>query len=218
VSLLVLEGNLVLNFTASSHTDLGGPDLRLENLTTSADTAIGTAEAYLAELGAENHTLQALPSDSATDITALSDLCSALAFTGLSLASDQADWADGSDTTDRCHWNGSGEDEELWLSAEAVGPLAAGGMSAEELAQWWVSALPYAQGDNLGLHGDEYYASSVDPDTLDAAIPTRDFVIRFGNVVLEGRISAATDEIADDRLHVIAEQIASQTEGLLEAE
>lgn len=215
VALLVLEGNLILSFEARSGMNIGGPDFRLEDLTTAAATAIGTAENYLAELGAENHTLQVPPGDPAEGTTVLPDLCSELAVEGLSLAGDQADWADGSETMDRCHWQGGGAD--LWLSAEAVGPLDAAGLSGEAFASWWVSSLPAAEGEELAA-GDSGYVRLIDPeadnrdDVEDGSVV--DFAVRIGNIVLQGRYQDGTlDQVST--ASVFAEQISAQTTALV---
>lgn len=215
VSLLVREGNLVLNFSASSRINLSGPSFRLEELPLAAATAIGTAENYLAELGAENHTLQVPPGDLAEGTTVLPDLCSELAVEGLSLAGDQADWADGSETMDRCHWQGGGAD--LWLSAEAVGPLDAAGLSGEAFASWWMSSLPAAGGEELAA-GDSGYVRLIDPeadnrdDVEDGSVV--DFAVRIGNIVLQGRYQDGTlDQVST--ASVFAEQISAQTTALV---
>lgn len=190
VSLLVIEGNLLLNLWAGSEINLEGPNLRNADLVLATDTVIGTAEAYLEDLGAENHTLQPGQTQPAASITDLPDLCAALDLGDMSLAGDQDDWADTGPLIDRCHWED--DNAALWLSAEAVGPLDAAGLSAEEFASWWARSVPAADGETPGL-GDESYLLAVDANPLGTEEqPATDFVVRIGNVVLQGRYQDGT--------------------------
>lgn len=216
VTLLVLEGNLVFAFEALTQMDLKTPNLRMADLPLAAETAIGTAEAYLAEFGAANHTIQAPTDAPDAGTTELSDLCAVLEPGGMGLADDQADWADQSPVMDRCHWNDGSTD--LWLSAEAVGPLEAAGISGEAFASWWTqSALPEGRTE-LGV-GDESYTRAIDPEEdldYEPREPATDFVIRIGNVVLQGRYSDGTEDslaVADGLASAIADQVQSSLAG-----
>ena len=210
LSLLILEGNLVLEFEAYSYAELGGPELRLVSLDMAAETVLGTAEAYLDELGAENHVVEQSDFDP-VGIAAIPDLCEALDLADLELAADQADWVEDSEFMDRCHWQGG--DTDLWLSAEAVGPLSVVGLSAEEFATWWTGTFATTGGESLNL-GDESYVVSLDPDTDELEAPATDFVVRVGNVVLQGRYS---DGIGDPRTAAegFAAGIMEQVQALL---
>jgi hypothetical protein len=212
VSLLVIEGNLLLNFWAGSRMNLEGPNLRDADLVLASDTVIGTAEAYLEDLGAENHTLQPEQAQPAGGITELPDLCAALDLDGMSLAGDQSDWADTGPLIDRCHWED--DNAALWLSAEAVGPLDAAGLSAEEFASWWTQSVPTAAGEASGL-GDESYLLAVDANPLGTEEqPATDFVVRIGNVVLQGRYQDGTAD-SGAAAEGFASTITDQAQSLL---
>lgn len=208
--LVVQEENLLLEFTARGVTDLDGPIFRTESLALTADTAIGTAEAYLAELGAENHTLDSPETTLDEGITALPDLCSEL-DPGMDLAADQSDWAIEGDSMDGCHW-ADGE-SELWLSAEAVEALPAAGLSAEDFATWWAGALPSGEGEALDL-GDQASIIELDPETDGVEAPAADFVVRIGNIVLQGRYQDGAAE-PGAAAEEIASSITEQTQSLL---
>lgn len=206
--LAVQEGNLLLEFAVRGVTIHEEPTFRFEGLALTADTAIRTAEAYLTELGAENHALEAPQATLDEGITALPDLCSELDL-GMDPAADQSDWAIDGDSMDGCHW-ADGE-ANLWLSAEAVGPLPAAGLSAEDFATWWAGALPSAEGKALDL-GDQASIVELDPETADVEVPAADFVVRIGNIVLQGRFQDGTAEpgaAAEEFVSVITEQAQS---------
>jgi len=215
LSLAVVERNLLLDFRAYSYEDLNGPNFRLEDLTTTAESAISVAGPWLEELGADNHTLQAPDGTFDEGITALPDLCADL-DPGMDLAVDQNEWADDSTTMDRCHWN-DGE-ADLWLSAEAIGSLPAAGLSAEDFATWWAGSLPAAGGEPLEL-GDQSFIIDRDPEaefSHEIETPATDFVIRIGNVVLQGRYQDGTAD-AHSAATAAAETIAAQAQALLES-
>ena len=214
LSLVVVEENLLLEFNASSLAraeegdDVAIPDFRMSPLPLTADTTIQLASGFMAELGAENHALEAPQATLDEGITALPDLCSELDL-GMDPAADQSDWAIDGDSMDGCHW-ADGE-ANLWLSAEAVGPLPAAGLSAEDFATWWAGALPSAEGKALDL-GDQASIVELDPETADVEVPAADFVVRIGNIVLQGRFQDGTAEpgaAAEEFVSVITEQAQS---------
>lgn len=217
LTLYVREDNLLLSFKAYSYLDeVDGPETRTVPLAATAQALVESAGLYLAEIGAENTRAGETDSAANSAFTELPDLCATLAFDGFELAGDQDEWADAGELMDRCHWSGSVEGEELWLAAEAVGPFSAGEMSAEEFAAWWTGIFASAGGESLNL-GDESYIISLDPDVDDIEAPATDFVIRVGNVVLQGRYAADPEhsEVDAALLQQVMEQIGSQTEELL---
>lgn len=219
LSLYVQEGNLVLVFTGYSELgNLDGPRARTIPLADTAQALVEAAELYLSEIGAENAEVEVPPEVVAGQYSSLPDLCTELTFSGFDPSGDQEDWPEESASMDRCHWDDLGRGADLWLSAEAVGPLDVAGVPAEEFAQWWIRSLPASGGDDLGLAGDEDYASSLSAEEAGSDTPTRDFAIRFDNVVVQGRYAADLQhEQVDAELQAVTESIGSQMESILDA-
>ena len=211
LALQVREGNVLLESMGHSYVELEGPRYWTVPLTTTTEAIVESAEFYLTEIGAENADAPDAMTSVSGPFNELPDLCSELVFDGLSLAADQAEWADDSDVMDRCHW--SDGEADLWLSAEAVGPPPVADVSAEEFATWWAGGLPVAGGEELGL-GDQSAIAEVSLDDGEAA--ATDFVVRIGNVVLQGRYSDGTGEsrsAAEGFAAVMTEQVQALLAG-----
>jgi hypothetical protein len=215
--LFIREGNLVIEFQAFSGNEVEGLGVRTVPLDTSANALVATAEWFLAELDAEPREVRPPEPDLDPGMNSLPELCELLDLDGLELAADQADWADDSETMDRCHWTGG--DADLRLVAEAVAPLEAAGMPAEDFAAWWIAGTRAAASESVAV-GDEAYVVDLDPEADeydDVETPAADFAIRIGNVVLQGRYAAdpGHSEVDAALLQQVMEQIGSQTEELL---
>jgi hypothetical protein len=215
--LIVQEENLVIQVEVFSgyQTDEIGP--RAVPLDELADAVIATGEWLLGQIDAEPREAQISAGGSDAGIAVLPDLCPHLDLEGMQPAADGPESPDYSDVMGQCHWRSDAE-ADLWLNAEAVAPLEYAGMSAEEFAAWWTTSTPEAAGDPLDL-GDEAYVLEVDVDsdrTGDAEIPASDFVIRIGNVVLQGRYSDGTEGsrvVAEGLASAINDQVQSLLSG-----
>lgn len=211
--LIVQEENLVIQVEAFSgyQTDEIGP--RAVPLDVLADAVIATGEWLLGQIDAEPREAQVSTGGSDAGITVLPDLCQPLDLEGMEPAADGPESSDYNDVMGQCHWKSDAE-TDLWLTAEAVAPLEYAGMSAEEFAAWWTASTPEAAGDPLDL-GDEAYIVEVDADsdrTDDVEIPASDFVIRIGNVVLQGRYSDGAEGsrgVAEGLASAITDQVQS---------
>ena len=214
--LWVQEDNLAIEFQAYSGNEVDGIGLRTVPLTTSVAASVVTAEWFLEHFDVEPREAQTTEDGLESGTTALPDLCGQLDIDGMEPAAVEPEASEFSDVLSHCHWAGA-EDAELWLTAEAVAPLDLAEMSAEEFAAWWTTSTPEATGDPLDL-GDEAYVLEVDADTNkfdDIEIPATDFVIRIGNIVLQGRYQEGTTS-GRPNAEILAASIAEQVPALLQ--
>lgn len=217
LELVIADGNLFMSFEATSSLAVdGGPDFRTESLAATASSLVDIAESFLAEVGAENQTLDPASTDSGQTAPALPHLCATLDIDGLAVVNNDRFVANDSSATGRCHWGD--ETSDLWLFAESVDPLADAGMTGEELAAWFTWYLAPTTGDVLDL-GDEAYIAEFDPlmeESMTLEAPASDFAIRIGNVILQGRYQNDawdTRAAAESYAATIADQFQALAEG-----
>lgn len=215
LSLWVRDGNLVMEFDAYNYIKTEGPKYPAMPLDLALAANFEVAALYLEHAGAENLTATTtlMPEG---EFTTAPDLCGEFEAQGFDLAADANDLTEKFPSMDRCHWESTETEGDLWLFSEAVGPLGAADLEAEEFAQWWLGGLPVSKNEDLGLAGDESYLHELDPeasDRDDVERPATDFAFRIDNLLFQGRYEGEGDTatIAQGLL----DQLGTQAETLL---